>query len=489
MLSRTTACTSSDPIDHQPRKASLVTRRPSPPARTGRSPASSPSAGAGRPARWPRAPRGARSTRSARRPSSSTSSCSSTCSRRSRSSRTSTRALTPETLAAVQRWRKTLLEISAQEMLHLALVQNLLTAVGAAPRFARPNFPMPAYAYPAGVRIELLPFGEAALRHFAFLERPEGMDVEDAEGFEAIEQAVACRTTTRTRSSRTSRSSTRSASSTGPSRPASSTSRAGSARSACSSGRRTPRRPRSTSAGRSSSRSPTSRPRGARDRHDRRAGRGRPGRVARRPLRAAPGHPRRLPGAQGGRPDLRARPPVVAANVRPAGDRRRRAAHHGPGDGAGDGPPQRRVRGPPPAPLALLRPHATSRPSSSQVLADVSVGLMYSAIKPLGAVVTTLPIGWDPPGVTAGPGFELFYQVDYLLPHREAAWVLMEERLRDAAAFAVRCGEAVHARPDGAPGQGGQVARAVRRPARGRDLARTDPLRSRNEGSAAIRRS
>ena len=76
-------------------------------------------------------------------------------------------------------------------MLHLALVQNLLTAVGAAPRLARPNFPMPAYSYPAGVRIELLPFGEAALRHFAFLERPEGMDIEDAEGFEAIEQAVA----------------------------------------------------------------------------------------------------------------------------------------------------------------------------------------------------------------------------------------------------------------------------------------------------------
>ena len=35
----------------------------------------------------------------------------------------------------------------------------------------------------------------------------------------------------------------------------------------------------------------------------------------------------------------------------------------------------------------------------------------------------------------------MFYQVDYLLPHQEAAWVLMEERLRDAAAFAVRCGE------------------------------------------------
>ena len=96
-----------------------------------------------------------------------------------------------EQLAAIGRWRRTLLEISGQEMLHLALVQNLLTAVGAAPRLARPNFPMPAYGYPAGVRIELLPFGEAALRHFAFLERPEGMDVEDAEGFEAIAQAVA----------------------------------------------------------------------------------------------------------------------------------------------------------------------------------------------------------------------------------------------------------------------------------------------------------
>src|SRR5262249_45531618 len=99
--------------------------------------------------------------------------------------------ITPDALAAVQRWRRTLLEIGGQEMLHLALVQNLLTAVGAAPRLARPNFPMSAYAYPAGVRIELLPFSEAALRHFAFLERPDGMDMEDAEGFAAMEEAVA----------------------------------------------------------------------------------------------------------------------------------------------------------------------------------------------------------------------------------------------------------------------------------------------------------
>jgi hypothetical protein len=86
--------------------------------------------------------------------------------------------------------------------------------------------------------------------------------------------------------------------------------------------------------------------------------------------------------------------------------------------------------------------HTDETPAQLEVLADASVGLMYGAIKPLGTVVTTLPVGLHLPGVSAGPGFELFYQVDYLLPHRAAAWVLMEERLRDAAAFAVRCGQA-----------------------------------------------
>src|SRR5262245_63584197 len=62
--------------------------------------------------------------------------------------------------------------------------------------------------------------------------------------------------------------------------------------------------------------------------------------------------------------------------------------------------------------------HADESPEQLEVLADVSVGLMYTVIKPLGTVVTTLPVGSALPGVTAGPGFELFYQVDYLLPHK-----------------------------------------------------------------------
>ncbi len=349
--------------------------------------------------------------------------------------------LSDETLVAVQRWRKTLLSIGEQEMLHLALVQNLLTAVGAAPRLTRPNFPMPAYSYPAGVRIELLPFGEAALRHFAFLERPEGMHVEDAEGFDAIEQAVALphdeedEIVPHLQEFDTIGQLYRSiqagleylADRLGPERlfigPVDAQ---------------------------------------ATEEHFRwgelvavtdvaSAQRAidtivEQGEGARGEWRDA--HFGRLLGILDeylaiklADPSFEPARPVVGANVRQQAT----------------GVPMPLITDPGTARcmdllnvayevlLQLLSryfAHTDESPAQLQVLADVSVGLMYAAIKPLGTVVTTLPVGWDMPGVTAGPGFELFYQVDYLLPHREAAWVLMEERLRDAAAFAVRCGQA-----------------------------------------------
>jgi hypothetical protein len=81
-------------------------------------------------------------------------------------------------------------------------------------------------------------------------------------------------------------------------------------------------------------------------------------------------------------------------------------------------------------------------PEQLATLADVAVGLMYAAIKPLGEIVTRMPIGPEHPGRTVGPAFELFYDVDYLLPHRDAAWVLMEERLREIADLATRCRDA-----------------------------------------------
>src|SRR6266851_6046392 len=98
--------------------------------------------------------------------------------------------LTAEQLARVQAWEATLIDVIKQEMLHLALATNILTAIGAAPHFERPNLPILSRWYPPGVQIALLPFGERALRHFMFLERPEGMDLDDAEGLAAVGRAV-----------------------------------------------------------------------------------------------------------------------------------------------------------------------------------------------------------------------------------------------------------------------------------------------------------
>jgi hypothetical protein len=348
--------------------------------------------------------------------------------------------LTSETLAAVQRWRKTLLEISGQEMLHLALVQNLLTAVGAGPRLARPNFPMPAYAYPAGVRIELVPFGEAALRHFAFLERPDGMDVEDAEGFEAIAQAVALPhdehdeivphllefdTIGQLYGSL-------------KAGLAHLDERLGSERlfigpptaQATEEHFRWPELVAVTdlASARRAIDTIVEQGEGARGEwRDAHFGR----------LLSMLDEFLELKSAD---PDFEPARPVVAANVRPQATGVVVPLITDPGT-------TRCMDLLNVAYEVLLQllsryfAHTDESPEQLGSLADAAVGLMYGAIKPLGTVVTTLPVGPHLPGATAGPGFELFYQVDYLLPHKEAAWVLMEERLREAAAFARRCGQ------------------------------------------------
>src|SRR6266700_2678641 len=97
--------------------------------------------------------------------------------------------LTAEQLARIQAWELTLIDVIKQEMLHLALATNILSALGAAPHFERPNFPILSRWYPPDVQIALVPFGERALRHFLFLERPEGMALGDAAGFAAARHA------------------------------------------------------------------------------------------------------------------------------------------------------------------------------------------------------------------------------------------------------------------------------------------------------------
>jgi hypothetical protein len=91
--------------------------------------------------------------------------------------------LTAEQAEAVRRWHKVLTGIAVEEMLHLALVANLMSAIGAAPTMSRPNFPRQSEYLPSGVQFALLPFGKASLTHFLYLERPEGMELVDAEGF------------------------------------------------------------------------------------------------------------------------------------------------------------------------------------------------------------------------------------------------------------------------------------------------------------------
>src|SRR5262249_38879675 len=91
--------------------------------------------------------------------------------------------LTAGQAEAVARWRETLAGIAIDEMLRLALVANVMTAIGAAPSLSRPNFPRRSEYLPPGVQFALLPFGEDALTHFLYLERPEGMARLDAAEF------------------------------------------------------------------------------------------------------------------------------------------------------------------------------------------------------------------------------------------------------------------------------------------------------------------
>jgi Ferritin-like len=97
--------------------------------------------------------------------------------------------LTPEQADAVDRWRKKLRGIAIEEMLHIALVANLMSAIGAAPGLGRPNFPQRSGYFPADLQLDLLPFGERALDHFLYIERPEGMDRQDAAEFVATAPA------------------------------------------------------------------------------------------------------------------------------------------------------------------------------------------------------------------------------------------------------------------------------------------------------------
>ena len=345
---------------------------------------------------------------------------------------------TPEQLAAIKRWRTELMHIAAEEMLHLALVQNLLTAVGAGSALDRPNFPLPAHAYPAGIRMELLPFDERSLRHFIYLERPEGIDMSDQDELAAVEKAaplpladeddIAPRLqdfatigelyrAIELGFDQLSEKLGESRLFLGP-----------------PDAQATPKHFRFPEL------QPVTDLASAHAAIDTIVEQGE---GARGDWREA--HFGRLVAVLDELLDIRDRDPSFepARPVLAAGVRERE-----------DGTSVPLITEPFTARsvdllnagyevllqlLARYFAHTDETEEDLDVLADVSVGLMFGVVKPLGALVTRLPIGIEHPGRTAGPMFELFYRSDYLLPHRDAAWAVMEERMRVLAELGTRC--------------------------------------------------
>ncbi|PRY11892.1 ferritin-like protein [Pontibacter ummariensis] len=74
----------------------------------------------------------------------------------------------------IEDWEKTILSVAHQEMYHLANVCNLLSAIGGAPRFERPNFPQPLKKYyPFDFQLEK--FNDFTLYRFIIFELPQGV--------------------------------------------------------------------------------------------------------------------------------------------------------------------------------------------------------------------------------------------------------------------------------------------------------------------------
>lgn len=94
-------------------------------------------------------------------------------------------AVTPAQLDALDRWRKEIRSVAMEEMAHLATVNNLLMSIGSPPHFRRQNFPVPPGYHPSSLVVRLAPLTRDTLAHFVYLERPEGMEMAQAKGFES----------------------------------------------------------------------------------------------------------------------------------------------------------------------------------------------------------------------------------------------------------------------------------------------------------------
>src|SRR5262245_21133444 len=341
--------------------------------------------------------------------------------------------LTADALEAVLRWRRAVAHVATEEMLHLALVQNLLSAIGSAPHLARPNLPAPARHYPAGVNLTLVPFGEPALRHFMFLERPEGMELEGAEGIDApVHDAVPLMAegdiVPQPQDFATLGHLYRSIEVgldhlaekfgernlfVGPPRAQ-----------ATSDYFRWPELVAVTDLASAHRAIDTILEQGE-------GARGQWQKAHFGQFVQILDEYRRLKAAD---PNVEPTRPVIFATVRPSehGDTVPRIT-----DAVASRSTDLFNVGYEVLTQMLHRYFAHTEETDAQLatLSSAALALMFRVLKPLGDLITTLPVGPEHPGMSAGPSFELFYENDYLVPHREAAWALLEERLREAVNF------------------------------------------------------
>jgi Ferritin-like len=75
-------------------------------------------------------------------------------------------------LEMMRGWATAMMLVARQEMEHLGLVSNLLTAIGAAPLFRRPAFPISASTFPLDLPSSLDKFGPSTVLRFVCYEMP-----------------------------------------------------------------------------------------------------------------------------------------------------------------------------------------------------------------------------------------------------------------------------------------------------------------------------
>ena len=95
--------------------------------------------------------------------------------------------------------------------------------------------------------------------------------------------------------------------------------------------------------------------------------------------------------------------------------------------------------------------HSGETDDQVEVLARTAKHLMNRVMRPLGSILTTLPLGPERPGVLAGPAFEIVQPSFYVLPHRQAAWRILAERLEELADRTERLSQTTGLEPLAAP--------------------------------------